>query len=324
MSEPPSSEHSPNVWPKILCYILATLILGAALAPWLQKAGTEVVKSGWLAKQSWGGSWHRSIERADIGRYFNRSVMIMALLLLWPTARCLRFKGWREFGLSRNPCKGMDLVAGFLLAFGLLMTMGAGFLYSGFFVPDNEPGWHRLGAFAISAIMVGFLEEVFFRGFLLGVLSRSMKWGAMVLTTVIYAAVHFIKAPEIKEAWTKTPEWFSGFRVLGRVFSGLSHNSHLLAEFATLMMLGLVLAFARQRTRSLWLPIGLHVGWVFGFKIYQAVTERGPQKLQAGIWVGDTIKEGLLPLIVILATGVFASLWVDLSRRQVYAAEASS
>ena len=36
-----------------------------------------------------------------------------------------------------------------------------------------------------------------------------------------------------------------------------------LAAFATLFLIGCILADARVLTRSLWLPIGLHAGWIF-------------------------------------------------------------
>ena len=36
-----------------------------------------------------------------------------------------------------------------------------------------------------------------------------------------------------------------------------------LSAFATLFLIGCILSDARVLTRSLWMPIGLHAGWIF-------------------------------------------------------------
>jgi hypothetical protein len=59
------------------------------------------------------------------------------------------------------------------------------------------------------------------------------------------------------------------------------------------------------RTRSLWLPIGLHAGWVFGIGFFAGVaraskTVRDDRLLP---WIGETLKIGLVPLAVLVLTG---------------------
>ena len=79
--------------------------------------------------------------------------------------------------------------------------------------------------------------------------------------------------------------------------------------------MGIVLAVMRLRTASLWLPIGLHAGWVFGYQLYNKHTDDSPLAAQWVPWVGEDLKIGLIPLVVITITGALASLWIDLSRK---------
>ena len=57
--------------------------------------------------------------------------------------------------------------------------------------------------------------------------------------------------------------WTSGFQSIGDAFAGFGDPMMVLAAFATLFLIGCILADARVLTRSFWLPIGLHAGWIF-------------------------------------------------------------
>ena len=116
---------------KLLVFLLGTMLLGALLAPPLYLGGKHAVAQGWLA-DGWLDGLHGSMERAKFSRYFNRSVLAAALLLIWPTLRWLKAggprrdtaaesaggKGWllRDLRLSPNPWWWGHLFAGFLLA----------------------------------------------------------------------------------------------------------------------------------------------------------------------------------------------------------------
>ena len=47
-----------------------------------------------------------------------------------------------------------------------------------------------------------------------------------------------------------------------------------LAGFTTLFLIGLILADARLQTRSLWLPIGLHAGWILASGAFNKIAHR--------------------------------------------------
>ena len=303
-------------WRKIVLYLLLTLVLGSLLAPWLFHFGRGLVHQGTLAEGPAPLPYlHGALERSPFSRYFNRAVMIVAFLGMIPLIRSLRFRGWEDLQIRRNPCAFMDIIAGSLLAAGFLLFMGIAFLYPGLFVPDPEAKWDIIPKLLGTAIAVGILEELFFRGGMLGVCLRKMSMRAAVfLTSAVYAIIHFLKPPRLKLSEDEVT-WSTGFDTLGRVFERFTDWQTVTAEFLTLLVLGIVLAMARLRTKSLWLPIGLHAGWVFGYQLYNKVTDKGASLAEKAPWVGEDLKIGIIPLVVIIITGALASLWIDLSRK---------
>ena len=82
----------------------------------------------------------------------------------------------------------------------------------------------------------------------------------------------------------------------------------MLGTFAPLLALGGVLAYARWRTASLCLPIGLHAGWIFTNMILGGVT-MAASRPDSILWVisGASPTQGLVPLAGILIAGVLSS-----------------
>jgi hypothetical protein len=122
----------------------------------------------------------------------------------------------------------------------------------------------------------------------------NLLWGAL-LSSVFFAFAHL-----------RNP-YFSGMAVLGLVLAGL------------------FLAYSYLRTRQLWLPIGLHIGWnffegvVFGFPVSgltdvmpMLVLQRaaGPEIITGG---GFGPEAGLI-LLPALALGVIIIQWYTRAR----------
>ena len=304
-------------WRKICLYLILTLVLGALLAPCLYLFGKEIVHQGWLDKSE-TAYLHGALDRAKFPRYFNRAILIAAVFGMIPLIRSLRFRGWKDLQIVPNRCASIDMIAGILLGAGFLLFMGAAFLYMrpSPFVTEAEPGWSFIPGIIVSALAVGFLEEYFFRGAMLGVCLRKMRvWSAVFVTSLIYAIVHFLKPDRHMELGNI--EWRTGFKLLGSAFARLGEMQSFLAEFTTLLVVGVVLAVVRLRTRSLWLAIGLHAGWVFGLKLFGKLTDKSDALHEWSPWIGNDLKTGLIPLVVVFFTGAFASLWIDLSRKPV-------
>jgi membrane protease YdiL (CAAX protease family) len=86
----------------------------------------------------------------------------------------------------------------------------------------------------------------------------------------------------------------------------------LLASFTTLFLIGWILADARLRTRSLFLSIGLHSGWIFVAGVVGKMTKRETIILP---WLGTNLLIGLLPLALGLITWALMIGWLRYANR---------
>jgi len=135
----------------------------------------------------------------------------------------------------------------------------------------REKSLRLLGAL-ISAVTVGFLEESFFRGFILqAFLKQVKKYKAIFITSAIFACVHlfsldhFLKA--IKAAAPDGSNPFDGFRLVMFFFEPMKHPGLVFPGLIGLFIAGWLLAELTIKTKSLWAAIGLHSGWVFTIKV---------------------------------------------------------
>jgi membrane protease YdiL (CAAX protease family) len=118
----------------------------------------------------------------------------------------------------------------------------------------------------------------------------------------LFAAVHFLKPdPSVK---VEVVHWTSGLALVPSMFHQFVEPLLLLGGFGTLLVFGLVLGMAAQRTGSLWLSIGLHAGLVF----VKLVFAKGAE-LRAGSlpWVGAQLEVGVWPILTLLLLG--ACVW---------------
>jgi membrane protease YdiL (CAAX protease family) len=157
----------------------------------------------------------------------------------------------------------------------------------------------------LAAISVPFIEETFFRGIVLGVLLRTgRKLLPVVTVSGLFAVVHFLKGSERESAIVT---WTSGFQSIGDAFAGFGDPMMVLAAFATLFLIGCILADARVLTRSLWLPIGLHAGWIFASGTFSWLA-RG--QMLALPWLGKNLLVGVIPLGLAALTWIVMRLWL--------------
>ena len=303
-----ASPGSSPALPKLLLYLLAVMLGGALLSVPLFHLGKAA--HGWLSSSSLHDSspvkWLLAeIERAQFTRYFNRAVLVCALLFIWPLRRWVRLErsllpAWAPFNAGIK-----QWAAGFFLAAGLLLALGFIFLKMGAYQLRPDARWLKLGEPITAALGAGIVEEFFFRGLLLGLLLRTMSTrSALFSLTLVFALIHFLKPPEGWQINDAAVTWSSGFLVLQQIALGFGDVQFLLAEFATLFAVGWVLAQVRMQTGALWAGIGLHGGWVFGLKYFSALTTYTGSWLP---WIGANLKVGLMPLLTVLVTGWLAS-----------------
>lgn len=124
-------------------------------------------------------------------------------------------------------------------------------------------------------LLVGGIEELLFRGVLLGALAqRRSVFYAIAVSAFYYAALHFfhsdLKPPE------DSLNWHSGFAIVWDGYTHLFRWSHL-DSFAALYCAGLFLGCLRLLAGSgLALCIGVHAGWVYILRTSQALTDLAP------------------------------------------------
>jgi len=101
--------------------------------------------------------------------------------------------------------------------------------------------------------------------------------------------------------------WTSGFQSIGDAFAGFGDPMMVLSAFATLFLIGCILADARVLTRSLWLPIGLHAGWIFASGAFSWLARR---QMLALPWLGNNLLVGIVPLCLAAITWIVMRLWL--------------
>jgi len=111
-------------------------------------------------------------------------------------------------------------------------------------------------------IAVALFEETFFRGVLQGAWQRQMNVVlAVVLASAVYSALHFLKPNLVKIAADQV-RWDSGFTCLAGIVTQSFRDRDSVVGVVIQIMAGCVLGLAYYRTGALYLPIGLHAGWV--------------------------------------------------------------
>ena len=286
---------------KLLAYFAATLVFGALLAPILY----------WSAQALNGRGLLTFLAAFDFETYFHRALLVGALVFFWPLLRWLRIGRWRDLGLTSNPHPARDAVMGFIIAAIPLLCFGVVLLWLKIYTLQTTVSMTALLERTLSALVVPFIEESLFRGLILGVLLRSCPvWAAMFGTSALFSILHFLKAPEHTSA---VVTWASGFVSIGHSFDQFQQPLLLLAGFCTLFLLGWILADARIRTRSLWLAIGLHGGWIFASAIFNKVAHR---EVLALPWLGRSLLIGLAPLSVALFSWALLRSWLSHVERE--------
>ncbi|MEG3845904.1 type II CAAX endopeptidase family protein [Microcoleus sp. herbarium19] len=148
----------------------------------------------------------------------------------------------KSYGLINTRQNGFEFLIG--LAIGLLLTFSLfavqGLL--GFVSWQNSDNLPRIAAEGLlSALGVGFAEELVFRGWLLDELQRDYSDRiSLRANSLLFALSHFIKPVEaMLRSWP---------------------------QFPGLLLLGLILVWGkRSRQNRLGLPIGFHTGIVWGY-----------------------------------------------------------
>lgn len=309
-----------------MLWVALSLLMAAAIAPWLYQSG-KALAAATSAKElpgivEWLGA---ACGRADFSRYFSRALAASAVVLLPALFRRIRWVRSAD-GCPGHPCCRLpwrsallQIAVGCVIAGGILWITGILLEEAGAYVPKQKPlaASKILGKILMPALVVPPLEEWLFRGLLLGLWLKLAKPGfACVGTSLVFAVCHFLKLPEGSVIANPAAPW-AGFELLGKVLLHFTDPRFFVTEFATLFVIGMILAWSRLRTGALWFAIGLHAGWIFAFKGFNHLHATvGDHPLRP--WgVGDSLNSGVFPLLALGVTAMvchFALRGFEVSR----------
>jgi membrane protease YdiL (CAAX protease family) len=284
---------------RLLAYFACTLLLGLFLAPVLF----------WTAQALAAHHILPFLADFDFEAFFHRALMIAAVLLLWPFLRATRVRNLKDLDLAPDPRWKSHLLDGFLLALIPLLFFGMALLAFHVYSIRLTITGKAMASLVATSTIVPLIEETLFRGLVLGILLRAARpFLAVLVTSAFFSILHFLKAPERTDS---VVTWTSGFNSLAHSFVQFSDPVLVGAAFTTLFLIGWILADTRLRTHSLWLPIGLHAGWIFGNGLFNRLAHRHVQMLP---WIGKNMLVGLIPLGVCLITWLLVFQWLRFRR----------
>jgi len=284
----------------------------------------------WIAQYS---------DHADFAQFFHLSLISCALLLAGPFIMWMRIgqtpksrhqKPWslklpehsiaHDTGqvLRSNNRGWLHLGTGVLLTSSLILMMMWLLLHTGWFRLEQPVMWLEAAKKSLlPAVFIAIFLEVIFRGILLGICLRPMRpITAMLAVSFLFALVHFLYP--INGINVSEPEkWDAGFRMWGLIGQRFAHPVSFLLPFLSVFFIGLILAYARFRTASLWLPVGLHLGWIFVYRIFKPITEINGEHLDsASFFISADRDSGLLPLSLLLATALLVHVFAQISEEK--------
>jgi membrane protease YdiL (CAAX protease family) len=234
-----------------------------------------------------------------------RLLKLYGLLGLWPLLAGFGINtraGW-GYGASRT---GRGFFAGLLLGgvIGVVSMALVVLVLLAFDIRVARPGVELTFALvtvlvlksAFAGLMVGFIEETWFRGALqTGIAHVSNSAVAIVLISIVYGAIHFVSSDISIPA--DEVGWLSGTAVLFTSLHGFRDPAFFDSLFA-LVAGGLLLGLIRYRTGRIAECIGIHAGWVMVVKILRQTTYPNSEA-SGSFMIGDY--DGVI--------GVLAGLW---------------
>ncbi len=205
-------------------------------------------------------------------RIFDRTVMATLLVAILFTARDLNLGSLLSRGFKHPAAASIvGAIRGFVVAmcalailFALALAAGGGG------AGDREAAAALIPKYFLSAIAIAFIEEAFFRAFLLGGMSGDFgNRVALIASAAIYAVAHLVRSPARFSVTGYEPA--AGLITLAHSIDQFTDPAIAIPTLIGLFLLGIVLGAAFILTGSVYFSIGLHCGFVLGAKLWAKI-----------------------------------------------------
>ncbi len=246
-------------------------------------------------------------------KIFNRLIMISSLAAILAFVR-VRKETFAEYGLIWQGNSGRWLLQGFVAGVGTLFAVTLfrlGTDYAHVSWPDKS--WLKIIGIFVNALgaglLIGLLEEFFFRGFFQGLLAKRFQLPilfSILLTNIFYASLHFISKKKVFIG--SDPGFSDSLKLMAAPFHSLASWSEIWPAFVGLFIFGCILSSLWIRTRSLYASIGLHAGCVFFVKMDGLfIGIDGPGNL----WMGTKLfYDGVAGWLFLILLAVLLRQWI--------------
>jgi len=168
-----------------------------------------------------------------------------------------------------------SLVFGIVLMMPALLTMLLLDMRELIGAPLSALQWVRLSLSGlITGLTISLIEETFLRGAMQFAITReSGARLAIVLTSLVYAATHFMGRYRVAAADVNAG---SGLDMLAYALADFARPYHFIDAFLCLVAIGVMLGMVRAYTGNIAACIGLHTGWVAVIYVVHETSRREP------------------------------------------------
>jgi uncharacterized protein len=215
-------------------------------------------------------------------RIFDRTMMATLMIALLVSARGLRLIELLRGGFADPLAHRGEFAAGLVLSLAVIAILFVLASVAGYgHLLPLLPLLARAAKYAAAAMLIGIIEEAFFRAFLLGGLrSAWSNRAALIASAAIYAFAHILRSPAHIYLIGFQP--WAGWRNLALSAGQLTHPLVVMPVLIGLFLLGIVLGEAFLGSGRVYLSIGLHAGFVIGAKTWPIVVSHPPPRWLAG------------------------------------------
>ena len=212
----------------------------------------------------------------DLGRVARRWLMVVSLVVFVIGRGAVPWRRLVRVALAAEGARRRQLLFGCCVGVALAFLYGGALLLSGSAVWSPAPAAYLLRKvveYGVGAVLIAFIEELFFRAVMLRLMVRA--WGVargVLASSTVFAVLHCISGKYwVSPGWDPSvglgllASWYADHEV------GLAPDLRLIAG---LILLGVLLSLLYLRSGSLWASIGLHGGVVFVVKLFKKLLER--------------------------------------------------